>query len=61
MLKLLEAQRDEMFKKIGQYMLQVFINDDEEIKNVYQSNINTLLIRQKELCEKILKMKGKIC
>ena len=52
-LKELQQQRDEIFKKIGQCMLQ---------KKYYEQNIEKLLIEQELLCDKIFKIEkiGKI-
>ena len=50
-LKELQQQRDEIFKKIGQCMLQ---------KKYYEQNIEKLLIEQELLCDKIFKIERKV-
>lgn len=45
--------RDKNFKKLGQYIFQIYINSDERIKQMYQKQIDDLLIIQKDLCQKI--------
>ena len=46
-LEQLKQQREENFKKIGQYMLQ---------KQYYENGIKNLLVMQEELCDKIFKL-----
>lgn len=43
-------ERDENFKKLGQWQLQ---------KKYYEDSIKNLLQHQEYLCNKIIKMKGK--
>jgi len=46
-LEQLKQQREENFKKIGQYALQ---------KSYYENGIKRLLVMQEELCDKIFKL-----
>lgn len=55
-----EWLREQNFLKLGQYLLQIYINDDINIKKMYQDEIDKLLVVQKDLCDKIIKAKGKI-
>jgi len=46
-LEELKQQREENFKKLGQFMLQ---------KQYYEDYIKNLLIKQEELCKKIFEL-----
>ena len=50
-LEQLKNQRDEIFAKIGQYMLQ---------KQYYENKIKNLLITQEDLCNKIFNLERDI-
>lgn len=51
-LEQLKQQRDENFKKLGQYQLQ---------KKYYEDSIECLLKHQEELCNRIIRMERDLC
>ena len=54
-----EWLREQNFLKLGQYLFQTYINTDKDIIDAYQKQIDVLLLVQKDLCDKIIKAKGK--